>query len=115
VEIDHLPDLEKGRQDLVLRDETDPAFDLHGLAVRVEAEDLYRSPLLVEHPHSDVEEGGLAGAVATEKTDHLSSFDIEVDTIENRCSRFERSVDIVEREDTHLSPPSCFRASGGRP
>ncbi len=116
MELDHIAHLEESRQDLVFRDETDPAFDLDRLAVGVETEDRDRSLLLVEHSHRDMEEGGLAGAVATEKSDHLSSFDIEVDTVEDGFTGFERTVNVTEGEDAHFSPPfRLFGASGGRP
>jgi hypothetical protein len=57
--------------------------------VRIETKDLDRSPLLVEHPHGDVDEGGLAGAVTAEKTYHLSGIDCEVHAVEHGDTWFE--------------------------
>ena len=106
---------EEGGQDLVFRDEADPPLDLDRLPERIETKDLDRSLLLVEHPHGDVEEGGLAGAVATEQADHLSVVNCEIDAVEYGNAGFERSVNIVQSEGRSSLLLVGFRGARGRP
>jgi hypothetical protein len=116
VELHHLTNLEEGRQDLVFGDETHSTLDLDGLPVWVETENLDHSLLLVEHPHGDVDESGLAGSVAAEEPDYFSGFNAEVHTVEDGNAGLERSVNSVEGEDVHFSPPfRRFREGRERP
>jgi len=94
VELDYLVHLEEAGENLVFGHETDAALDLDGSLVGIVTEDLDRSPLLVEHPHSNVDEGGLAGAVAAEESDNLAGLDGEVHAFEHGDPWFERSVNV---------------------
>jgi hypothetical protein len=89
VELHHLTNLEEGRQDLVFGDETHSTLDLGGLPMWVETENLDRSLLLVEHPHGDVDESGLAGSVAAQQADDFAAVHFEVHTGKHRDAGFE--------------------------
>jgi hypothetical protein len=94
VELDDLANPEEGGEVLVFGDEADPSFDFDWLPMRIEPKDLDGASVLLEQPHRDVDEGGLAGAVAAKEADYLSGIDAKIDAVQNGDARMEGSMDV---------------------
>ena len=99
VKCDQFRDGGSRRQHLLLGNETDAPLDRDRVVEGRDAEDAHRAAVRREQAHGDVDERGLARAVAAQQADHLAFGHRETDAVEDRHAFLKGSGDVQEFEN----------------
>jgi hypothetical protein len=102
LQLDELAARHERVQRRVLEGDADPAADLRGLRLDVEAGDAGAPAGRPQERHEHADGGGLAGAVGTEEAVDLAGRDLEIDAVDGLQAAFELALQPADLDGSNL-------------